>query len=186
MHILVDMDGVLADFEGHFLALWREAHPDEPYIPPEERTSFWLVEQYPEELHQRMWDIMLAPGFFAEIPPVPGGLEAVGEMLTLGHEVHICSSPLLGNPTCASDKYAWIERHLDRDWAARLILSSDKTIVEGDVLIDDRPDPEAGGARTPTWTHIVFDHPYNRSVPEKPRLDWGNWKEILFSGEFGN
>lgn len=185
MRILVDMDGVLADFEGHFLARWAAEHPDKPAIPREERTTFYITQHYPKEFHHLIWDILLAPGFFAALPPIPGGLEALREMLALGHDVHICSSPLLGNPTGASEKYIWVEQNLSRDWAARLILTSDKTVVDGDVLIDDRPDPTETGSFAPTWTHILYDQPYNRHIPDTPRLDWSNWQAVLFSGAFG-
>lgn len=186
MRILVDMDGVLADFEGGFLEIWQREHPDKAHLPRQERKSFFLVRQYPKEFRSIIWDIILAPGFFASFPPIPGGLEAVQEILALGHEVFICSSPMLGNPTCASDKFNWIEARLGRDWSARLILATDKSLVDGDVLIDDRPGMAERGIQTPTWTHILFDQPYNRHLEEQPRLDWSNWKEVLLNGQFGH
>ena len=33
MRILIDMDGVIADFEGEFLRRWKETHPDKEFIP---------------------------------------------------------------------------------------------------------------------------------------------------------
>ena len=46
MIILIDMDGVLCDFEKHMLDRFREKYPDEPFIKPEERRTFYLKEQY--------------------------------------------------------------------------------------------------------------------------------------------
>jgi len=46
--VLVDMDGVLCDFEGHFLKLFRDLYPDDPFIPLESRNTFYLDEQYGE------------------------------------------------------------------------------------------------------------------------------------------
>ena len=46
--VLVDMDGVLCDFEGHFLKLFRYQYPDDPFIPLESRNTFYLDEQYGE------------------------------------------------------------------------------------------------------------------------------------------
>lgn len=46
LRVLVDMDGVLADFEGGFLKKFRARFPDKPYIALEDRRGFWVSEQY--------------------------------------------------------------------------------------------------------------------------------------------
>jgi 5'-nucleotidase len=35
-------------------------------------------------------------------------------------------------------QYEWVENHLGKDWINRLILTRDKTMINGDVLIDDK------------------------------------------------
>ena len=35
-------------------------------------------------------------------------------------------------------QYEWVENHLGKDWIDRLILTRDKTMINGDVLIDDK------------------------------------------------
>lgn len=177
MLVLVDMDGVLADFEGHLMAEWRARYPNTFDLAREDRTTFYLSRQFPKEHRQKLFDIMYSQQFFASLPAIPGGREALEQMDAMGWEVFLCSSPLLSNKTGASEKYAWVEKHLGADWLGRLILAPDKTMVQGDILIDDRP--EITGAATPTWEHVLYDHPYNRHVNGKRRLTWENWKHVL-------
>lgn len=176
--ILVDQDGVLADFEGGFLRLWRERHPDLPYVPLVDRRTFLIEDQYPAEHLGLVREIQNARGFFLGFQPIPGALAALREMLAAGHEVFICTSPISANPWCAPEKYEWVERHLPPPWKKRVILTADKTLVHGDYLIDDKP--KITGCRRPDWRHVVFDQPYNRHVVDRPRLsDWRDWRFVL-------
>lgn len=178
MIILVDMDDVLADFEGEFLDRWRKQYPDKPYVPLEERTTFFLDQQYPKELHELMDTIYHAPGFCKSFKPIPGSLDSVLEMKQEGYDVFICTMPLRHYENSVLEKYEWIDEHLGREWTRRIILTSDKTIVHGDFLIDDKP--EITGAMTPVWEHILYDKPYNRQVTGKRRLkSLKDWKSLL-------
>jgi len=46
MIIFIDQDQVLADFEGQFLKVLRQKHPELPYVPLKQRTTHKLREQY--------------------------------------------------------------------------------------------------------------------------------------------
>ncbi|MDP2908617.1 MAG: 5'-3'-deoxyribonucleotidase [Nanoarchaeota archaeon] len=178
MIILLDMDDVLASFEGGFLDKWRAEYPDKPYIALEDRTTFGLDKQYPEELLDLVRSVYNASGFCKSLKPIPGSLEAVLEIKQEGHDVFICTAPLSHYENCVLEKYEWVEQHLGREWAKKIILTKDKTLVRGDYLIDDNPNIK--GIAVPSWEHIVFDMPYNRSVTDKRRLkSLKDWKSLL-------
>ena len=46
--VLVDMDGVVCDFESYMLASFQQKYPDEPYVLPENRRMFYMSDQYNE------------------------------------------------------------------------------------------------------------------------------------------
>ena len=177
MRILIDMDGVISDFDGEFLKRWRERHPEKFFVPLENRIEFYVKDSYPEELKPLVTDILLEPGFFRNMMPVTGAKQALLEMEQLGNEVFICTSPLTAYRNCVLEKYEWVENYLGADWVRRIILTKDKTLVKGDCLIDDKPEI-TGVESSPTWEHIVYDQLYNRHV-NKRRLTWENWKEVL-------
>lgn len=178
MRILVDMDGVIVDFEAWFLARWQALHPDKPYIEIKNRTLFYVSDEYPIEYRKFVHAILQEKGFFENMPPVPGGIQALREMEQLGWEVFICTSPLIRYENCVVEKFAWVEKHLGAEWVGKLILTSDKTIIQGDFLIDDNP-KITGAESNPTWEHLVYAQAYNRQVQNRRRLTWDNWKTVL-------
>lgn len=177
MRILVDMDGVIADFEEGFLQNWRINHPDKFFVPVEERNTFKITDQYPAEMKGAVHQIYCAPDFFLKIRPIPGSLEALLEMKRKGIEVYICTSPLQEYKNCVAEKYEWVDQHLGRDWTNRVILTRDKTLIRADILIDDKP--KIDGSELPGWEHVIYDQPYNRAETSKKRLNWQNWKQVL-------
>ena len=177
--ILVDMDGPLADLEGAFLRIWQEQYPDEFFVPFEERRTFYLNDDYPEHLKNKLPPILAADGFFAALEPVEAGIQALEEMQSLGHRIIVCTSDIFANKTGLSDKRKWIHRYLGLEIAKAMIFTRDKTLVHGDYLIDDKP--SITGIGTPNWIHVIYDQPFNRDIGDKPRMsvDWSNWKKII-------
>ncbi len=178
MIILVDMDDVLADFEGGFLEKWKAQYPDKPYIALEDRKGFHLEKQYPEELQELVKSVYNTSGFCKSLKPKEWSLEAVLEMKQEGHDVFICTAPLSKYECCILEKYEWTEKNLGVEWTKKMILTRDKTLIRGDFLIDDNP--EIKGVAVPTWEHIFFDMPYNKDITSKRRLkSLKDWKSIL-------
>uniref|UniRef100_A0A8C6XWD4 5',3'-nucleotidase, mitochondrial n=1 Tax=Naja naja TaxID=35670 RepID=A0A8C6XWD4_NAJNA len=100
-------------------------------------------------------------------------------------EVFICTSPIKKYRYCPYEKFAWIEKHFGHKFLEHVILTRDKTIVSGHVLIDDRPDI-IGVERTPTWEHVLFTACHNKHLQLPAschRLhSWADdWKAILES-----
>ncbi|KAG8521890.1 5'(3')-deoxyribonucleotidase, mitochondrial [Galemys pyrenaicus] len=195
LRVLVDMDGVLADFEGGFLRKFRARFPDLPFIALEDRRGFWLSEQYRSlgpELSEKAISIWESKNFFLDLEPLPGAVEALKQMASLENtDVFICTSPIKMYKYCPYEKYAWVEKHFGSDFLEQIVLTRDKTVVSADLLIDDRPDitgkcPAAGAEPNPDWEHILFTACHNQHVrlqPPSRRLhSWtDDWKAILDS-----
>ncbi len=177
MLILIDQDGPLADFERGFLEHWQAQYPGEFSIPMDERREFYLREEYPSHLTAQVDAIYCAPGFYLDLPPTPGCLEALSALAELGHDVRICTSPLSRYDHCVLEKYRWVEKYFGREFTKRIIVTKDKTIVRGDILIDDNPN--IAGVYQPAWEHVIFAAPYNKGVTDKRRMNWANWRDIL-------
>lgn len=189
LRVLVDMDGVLADFEGGFLKKYRNQYPREPYVRLEERRGFWVSEQYERlkaGLSEKAISIWESKNFFLELDPIDGAVEAVKEMSTLPNtDVFICTSPIKRYQHCPYEKYAWVEKHFGHEFLEQIILTRDKTVVSADLLIDDRPDI-TGAEAVPSWEHILFTACHNNhlgtTLPLRRLQSWqDDWKGILDS-----
>ncbi|XP_075889980.1 5'(3')-deoxyribonucleotidase, mitochondrial [Nelusetta ayraudi] len=189
LRVLVDVDGVLADFEGGFLKKYRARYPNDPYISLEDRKGFWVSAQYGQlrsDLCEKAMTIWESKNFFIDLEPLPGGVEAVKEMATMDNtDVFICTSPIKQYKHCPYEKYAWVEKHFGHDFLEKVILTRDKTLIAGDFLIDDKPDIQ-GVEPNPAWEHILFTACHNKHVATRPpqrRLQsWSDdWRAILDS-----
>ena len=177
--VLVDMDGVIADWGGAYgQSLDAHGLPAAAIPRHHEQTTFDLHHgRTPEEI-EIIRKVMIEEGFYARLEHIDGAKKALKAIAKRGHDVRIVTSPWVSNPTCASDKLNWVAKHYGSHWAARVVITTDKTLVRGDYLIDDKP--EVKGVQVPTWQHVLFDQPYNRHITEKPRLrTWDEWETII-------
>ncbi|ELU05460.1 hypothetical protein CAPTEDRAFT_176034 [Capitella teleta] len=194
--VLLDMDCVLADFEGNYLKCFREKFPNEPFVPLADRRHFYISDDY-KKFEEQSPDILSkarsvyeTPGFFGSQPPIEGALAAAKEISGLTNvEVFLCTSPLTKTPGVHHDimeKLEWTEKHLGMDWVKRVIITKDKTMVHGNILIDDRPKIK-GVLKPLPFKHILFTASHNRHLDLRAttaaeRLDnWtdGSWQTLV-------
>lgn len=173
--VLVDMDDTIANYSFSMAQALRERTGDESIS----RWNWSKRRDKDSALREHHERAQSQPSFFRKLNPIEGAFKALNEMESEGINVFIVSSPAIGNATCHSDKSAWLWEWFGERWSRKLVLTKDKTIVRGDVLIDDRP--KVVGAMKPTWTHVLFRQPHNEHIDDgRLHLDgWENWREVL-------
>lgn len=179
MRFLIDQDGTISDWGYEWDDVLETFGPAGAAIPRHaDQRTFNLLEGRTREEAQIVAAVMAHEGFYARLRPIPGAHEALNAMLDAGHDVRIVTSPWLPNRTCASDKLAWVEEHYGTEWASRVIITGDKTLIRGDYLIDDKP--TITGVETPEWEHIWYSQPYNAALTGKRRItSWDEWETAL-------
>lgn len=173
------MDGVIADWGGGYnTALDAFGEEAAGIRRHRDQRSFDLHEGCTPDEIRIIGEVMVQPGFYRELRAIPGARQALKQMVRDGHDVRIVTSPWLSNPTCASDKIDWVVRRYGRQWAHRVILTMDKTVVRGDILIDDKP--KVTGSMTPEWEHVYFTQPYNLNEEGRRVNNWRDWEGVVY------
>lgn len=166
--VLVDMDGVLADFDGATKQYLAKHHSEIPIV--EKRRHFYFRDDYPDLGHQAIINRLHASrGFFASLEPIDGALEGWQRLIELGYEPRVCTAPLHTNEWCVEEKTDWIQRYLGGVAARTAILDTAKEQYPGIALIDDRP--VVKNADVAPWQHILFTASYNQDVETAYRLN---------------
>lgn len=164
--LLIDQDGVLADSMGSvFSTIMRESGVE---LCHADTTDYWFAGMEVEPDH--ILDIMRRPGFFLGLDVITGAKLAINR-LRKDYEVVVCTAPLKGSFNAEEEKRIWLADHFDEELARTAIVTSDKSSVEGKVLVEDNPHID----RNAQWMPIMFDQPWNRHVEDLPVMyGWGD------------
>ncbi len=112
MRLYIDMDGVLCDFD----------------------TAY----QTASKLFPNAQDFHLESGFYRHLKPIYNAIESVNTLIQSNqYDIYILTAPAVRNPYCYMEKRLWIEQYFNLDLAKKLIISPNKGLLIGDILIDD-------------------------------------------------
>lgn len=178
--VLVDMDGVISDFDRRTKLLVKQRHPHVRLASPAPAPwPFYIEDAYPEEHRPLVNAITHEPGFFLALPLIQDALLGWQRIIDAGFTPRICSSPLQV-PHCAGEKRQWLERifvpRFGRGVLDTALITREKWRAEGAVLIEDRPPPMHGSERA-TWEHVVFDQPCNRLPSSRGYIRLNGWRD---------
>lgn len=166
--LLVDVDGVLADFTG---ALCKELAKEGHGTWTDEHLTTWELKScFPAKSHAAIERIMTRPGFFASIPRYDGAQAFVKNLRKRGD----VSAVTVVTGKAQQERYDWLLSLGFQDHEIVLVDKHEaKTAVTGDAIIDDRIETLE---KCSHHTRIVFDRPWNqKGVPGIARaLDYAH------------
>lgn len=174
MRLLLDQDGPLADFDMHFYERC-EGRYELDVAGPHEQTARYFTDHIPNRAHRAEARAMVdKAGWFRHLPVTPGAIEGVAALIDAGVDVWVCTKPLEVNPTCRDDKGAWLAEHFPM-LEHKLIITPDKSLIAGDVLLDDAP--HSTWIDRASWTPVIFAAPFNgpgSAWADLPHWTWGD------------
>lgn len=175
MRVYIDMDGVIVNLISGWIPYLNKitgknlSHGDIDIRSVEKKfgVSHYIAGK---PLREKM--------FWESLPPYPGAVEAVKRIHNLGIEIYVSTTPFTTSPSCCWGKKKWFENHLYFLPYNRLIFIYDKYLLDGDAIIDDKPENiiKFNGRR------ILWDQPWNRNLNSDVLPQWfsraHNWREV--------
>ena len=158
--ILIDCDGVLANFGALYLKLHHWLNKVDRKMS--DITCFDFAKCVStKEQDERIWrHIDATPGLVRELTWHDGSKDALAQLREIGHVVCV-TSPHHG-PTWMPERMAWLREEAGFD-KADIIFARNKTRVRGDCLIDDNVDhvAEWHAMAPPHAQGILLARPWN-------------------------
>ncbi len=173
MTILVDMDDTI---EQLLSALVRKANERfNRSVTMDEITDWTIVCAYPGLEKRQILELMYEPGFWDTVEPVPGAADALKYLMDKGHQVYVVTATEFENVPAKMERVLFrYFPFLSRD---QVIITGNKQMIRGDVLIDDGIHNLEGGE----YRKILFTAPYNKDYDAEANgmIRVHNWDEIL-------
>lgn len=169
---LIDLDGTLADCAA---AIRRGLGPAADHVDAETLGTLGAPTSTTAARRQRR--VMSEPGFWLDLEPLPQGLQLLQMLSDIGFETCILTKGPRDLPAAWSEKFAWCRRHAP---GSKVIITEDKSLVFGHVLVEDWPPYIADWRRrNPHGYVVVPSQPWNadaelEALPHAMRYDGRN------------
>lgn len=119
--LYLDLDGVLADFDRHFPAVFGIDHKG-----LDDATMWRFIDTY--------------PSYFLDMPVCPGAIDFFNDVFHM-RPIILTACPKTNYPAAAAQKRAWVRKHLSPEVLVLPVMGGKHKPLfmhaPGDILIDD-------------------------------------------------
>lgn len=129
--VAIDMDGVIADVEAHFLNWYERDYGVN--MTKDDLLGKSEEEAFPEKGLVRKF--ASTEGFFSTVPVMSGAVEAL-QKLQEHFEIYIVSAAM-EFPQSLVEKRRWLQEHFPFIGWKNIVLCGDKSIINTDFMVDD-------------------------------------------------
>jgi 5'-nucleotidase len=173
---LIDMDAILVDMLTAWLAKYNQEAQESVLISDIKEYDMDKVCR-PEILYK----ILEKPGFFYDMAPMPGAVDAFTQLMEEKYEIFIVTQPPRKAEFAVRDKCRWVKKHFPSFNITNMVFCHKKYLIRGDLLFDDKP------AHLSTWKlynpsglTATLDWPYNAHCDADFHGDLNTgWREFV-------
>jgi 5'(3')-deoxyribonucleotidase len=172
--LFLDMDDVMSDTGQAILDLYNPYFKTNHTVAGIKSSTLWEEEILDNYLTIR--DGLHNPGFFLNLKVMDGAVDIVRE-LNKKYNVYVASAAM-EFPNSLKEKHDWLNLHFPFIHWKNMILCGDKSILKGDILIDDHlKNLSVFDGQT-----LLFDSMHNQKTIGHQRVkSWSEVADILLS-----
>lgn len=166
--IAIDMDDVIADALSALLQSYNTEFGER--LTKEDLRQGELADALPPQRRGCVNDYLNADGYFRQFAVMPDSQQVIAA-LAERYEIFITTAAM-EFPCSFTAKYEWLREHFPFLADSHFVFCGDKSIVQADYLIDDRPrhfEHFVGQG-------ILFTAPHNLAETRYTRVN--SWKEV--------
>lgn len=170
--IITDMDDVLENFCETWIKINNAKF--NRCVRHKDITEWELSKNYPDIESHLLWECVDKESFWKLVKPIENAAEATRELVSEGHNVYVATA---SSTVTAVFKAEHVMRRLFPHIPLKnLIVINDKSLLRGDVMIDDNPHNLGGDF----GTKILFTAPHNRAfrAAENGFLRADDWRTV--------
>lgn len=158
--VLLDCDGVLADFVGPAL---RAFNADQGTAFEPHHVTEYSIERslgITKQQASRFYELCSALPI-GEQPILAGAVKGFTQLNSVA-DIYVVTSPWLGHATWAHERIDWLWRHFQVPYK-RVVLTPAKHLCRGDILVDDKTETLVEWQReNPYGVAVQWQTPHNR------------------------
>lgn len=184
IRILCDMDGVITDLGRKWVDVYNDRYDDNISYEDWTKEYSGFEKIVKPEAQGKVYDIMKEEGFYSDLPPIDGALDGFLKLCeNKKYDVYLLTA-FSGDPEIAKGKMVWLRDNAPFFDPQKVILTRQKHLVDGDVLIDDSvknlkkwADEDPNGARVAVCFAAGHNEGADDGGPADVRV--ATWPELL-------
>lgn len=166
--LAVDIDNTLWDLIRPWIRLYNILYKDD--VQYEDITQYEFFDKLKTESKSEMLNLLTSEGFWTSVLPYENSYEYLRK-LNDEYELYIVTSTSYRTPKDKFDRLFDIFDFLTED---QLIITSNKTLLNIDIMVDDCIDHLTEG----NYMKFLIDAPYNRSVNDDTIIRVDDLKDV--------
>ena len=170
--ILIDMDDTIENLCDVWVDYLNKRY--DTHVLTEDLTNWDMSKNFSKLSQDQIYEPLSERRFWNLVKPLPGAVENILKLKQLGHNILIVTA---ASPDSVRLKLECVLfRYFPYIRYKNVIITSQKQLIMGDILIDDAPHNLEGGK----YKKILFDAPHNRLYDHKKNdvIRVHNWSEI--------